>query len=417
MKIIIVAENASERFGGEAIIPLHYFRLLNRRGHDVWLVTHVRVREELEQTLAPELLKNIHFMPDTWMHKILFQIGEWLPHRLNVMTIEALMFLASEFLVRKYIRKKIIDDDIDVVHQPYPVASKRPTMIYDVGVPVVIGPMNGDMNFPSGFSNMESVFERCVVRLLRYGSGLVNWIVPGKKRAAALIVANQRTMDALPVCRSPYIYMMSENGVNISFHDTLSKNKPCGRSTRDEFVYLGRLVDWKNLETLIQAIDIVLAKADASLTIIGDGVERNKIESIIRERGLGEHIQLLGFLPHAEALMRLRQSTALLLPSLYECGGAVVLEAMAREIPVIATNWGGPSDYLSEKTGILIHPESQEQMVNDFAKAMLNLIEQPELCRSMGKEGKKVVERDFDWEKKIDKIELVYQEAIANSDG
>ena len=42
----------------------------------------------------------------------------------------------------------------------------------------------------------------------------------------------------------------------------------------------------------------------------------------------------------------LQGSTALLLPSIYECGGAVVLEAMACGIPAIATAWGGPADYL-----------------------------------------------------------------------
>ncbi|MBN4073456.1 glycosyltransferase family 4 protein [Mariprofundus ferrooxydans] len=417
MKIIIVAENASECFGGEAIIPLHYFRLLTQRGHDVWLVTHSRVRSELEKTLSPELLRYVHFMPDTWMHKLLFYVGEWLPHRLNVMTVEAIMFLISELFVRKYIRQKIVDEDVDVVHQPYPVASKRPTMIYDVGVPVVIGPMNGDMNFPSGFTDMESRFEQFFVRLLRYSSDFANRVIPGKKRAAALIVANQRTMNALPVCSSSHVYVMSENGVNISCQDKLSKNKSDRISAHPEFVYLGRLIDWKNVETLIQALAIVLTKTDAYLTIIGDGTERNKIESIVAETGLEEHVHFLGFLPQAEALPRLRKSIALLLPSLYECGGAVVLEAMANETPVIATNWGGPSDYLNEKSGILIHPESEEQMINDFAKAMLSLIENPELCRSMGQEGRKIVERDFSWEKKIDMIESIYQEAIDNHVG
>ena len=52
---------------------------------------------------------------------------------------------------------------------------------------------------------------------------------------------------------------------------------------------------------------------------------------------------------------------ALVLPSLYECGGAVVLEAMAMGLPVIATKWGGPTDYLDEKTGILIEPTGRRK--------------------------------------------------------
>ena len=80
--------------------------------------------------------------------------------------------------------------------------------------------------------------------------------------------------------------------------------------------------------------------------------------------------------------------------------------------PVIATNWGGPADYVTEKTGILIAPESKLQMIDDFAAAMIHLIENPELCERMGREGRKRVEKEFDWDKKIDVMEHIYQQAI-----
>lgn len=56
--------------------------------------------------------------------------------------------------------------------------------------------------------------------------------------------------------------------------------------------------------------------------------------------------------------------------SLYECGEAVVLEGMAAGLPVIATKWGGPADYLDETTGILIDPISREQMIIDAASSI-----------------------------------------------
>ena len=46
-RVLIVAEHASARFGGEAALPLHYFRVLRNRGVPVWLVTHARTRDEL----------------------------------------------------------------------------------------------------------------------------------------------------------------------------------------------------------------------------------------------------------------------------------------------------------------------------------------------------------------------------------
>jgi hypothetical protein len=48
MRICIVAEHASYRFGGEAILPAHYFARLRARGEEAWLVVHARTRDELE---------------------------------------------------------------------------------------------------------------------------------------------------------------------------------------------------------------------------------------------------------------------------------------------------------------------------------------------------------------------------------
>ena len=53
-------------------------------------------------------------------------------------------------------------------------------------------------------------------------------------------------------------------------------------------------------------------------------------------------------------------------------------------------------------------------MIKDFAIAMLRLIDNPKLCERMGMEGRKRVEKEFDWEKKIDVMEKIYQQAIDN---
>ncbi len=51
LRVLIAAEHASARFGGEAALPLHYFRVLRKRGIPVWLVTHARTRDELAQVI------------------------------------------------------------------------------------------------------------------------------------------------------------------------------------------------------------------------------------------------------------------------------------------------------------------------------------------------------------------------------
>ena len=68
MRILIVAEHASARFGGEAALPLHYYRVLRNREHPVWLLTHARVRNELSELYPEDIGSRIAFIEDTWFH-------------------------------------------------------------------------------------------------------------------------------------------------------------------------------------------------------------------------------------------------------------------------------------------------------------------------------------------------------------
>ena len=76
MRIIIAADNASARFGGEAFIPLNYFRLLLARKEDVRLVVHARNKSELTE-LFPHNLDRLYFVEDTILHKALFWFGRF----------------------------------------------------------------------------------------------------------------------------------------------------------------------------------------------------------------------------------------------------------------------------------------------------------------------------------------------------
>src|SRR5271170_4213040 len=118
---------------------------------------------------------------------------------------------------------------------------------------------------------------------------------------------------------------------------------------------------------------------------------------------------IAGWLPQETCAARLQASLALVLPSIYECGGAVVLEAMAMAKPVIATRWGGPVDYLDESSGILIEPTSYSSLVAGFAEAMTQLMNSPELAKSMGAAGRERAVRDFDWQKKIQQVISIYR--------
>jgi len=69
---------------------------------------------------------------------------------------------------------------------------------------------------------------------------------------------------------------------------------------------------------------------------------RSRQEPQISALGLEHRVELPGWVPQQEAAQRVRKADALVLPSLFECGGAVVLEAIATGLPCTATRWADP---------------------------------------------------------------------------
>jgi glycosyltransferase involved in cell wall biosynthesis len=156
------------------------------------------------------------------------------------------------------------------------------------------------------------------------------------------------------------------------------------------------------------------------LSIIGDGAERARLETLALRLGLlgiraAGRVEFRGWLAQAQCVETLRRCDALVLPSLLECGGAVVLEAMAMEIPVIATAWGGPADYIDASCGILVPPTAREAFIENLAKAFVRLARSPEDRLAMGRAGKAKVARQFDWEVKVDRMLGIYRDVVSRS--
>jgi len=187
MRICIVAEHASTRFGGEAILPVHYFRLLRARGIDSWLVVHSRTRSEVLQ-LFPQDVDRILFVPDLWIHKLIFFCSRFLPRRLSEATLGLLNQLITQFCQRAIVRQLIRDQGIDVIHQPIPVAPRFPSMLFALGKPVVIGPLNGGMEYPPAFHHTESWISRVAIALARFFANAANTLLPGKKHASVCLL-------------------------------------------------------------------------------------------------------------------------------------------------------------------------------------------------------------------------------------
>jgi glycosyltransferase involved in cell wall biosynthesis len=422
MRVLIVAEHASLKFGGEAALPLHYYRILRRRRLPVWLVVHERTRSELE-SLFPLDHDRIVFVPDTKAHLFFWRLSQRLPDRISNFTAGFLLRYLTQLAQRREIRRLLREHAISVIHQPIPVSPKEPSLIFGMNVPVIIGPMNGGMNYPPGFRKLQSGTERLALASARRLADLMNFLLPGKRRAAMLLVANERTRAALPRGLCGNVVTLVENGVDLALWRVPSSSPTKdSASAAAHFVFMGRLIELKAVDLLLLAFKRASAQIPITLSIIGSGDAQTNLEQLARRLEILDDrsdqpgkVCFLGWMSQADCATQLAHCDALVLPSMHECGGAVVLEAMAMEVPVIATAWGGPLDYLDSSCGILVEPSSKEAFVDDLTLALIRLATHPQDRRAMGKAGRLKVIRDFDWEMKVDRMLEHYRSCMAAS--
>ena len=86
-----------------------------------------------------------------------------------------------------------------------------------------------------------------------------------------------------------------------------------------------------------------------------------------------------------------------------------MLEAMASGKPVIAVNWGGPSDYLNAECGVLVEPRDPAYLINELERAIVDLASDPVRRIAMGENGRKRVDEHFLWPDKINRFLDVYR--------
>ncbi|MEZ5734234.1 MAG: glycosyltransferase family 4 protein [Novosphingobium sp.] len=405
-RVLIVAENASLSQGGESYLPVQWLRGLVKEGVDVRLLVHARSKPDLENLLG-EFGSCFHFVPEVLAQTIFWKIGAALPAHVRDFTSGWFVQLISQIMQRRVARGMIEQYGIEVVHQLTPVSPRLPSMLYGLGVPVIIGPMNGNMTYPPQSVRTRPILERGFVPVARSFTNIANYIIPGKRRADVLLVANERTRMALPSGCQGSVGMVCENGVDPTVW-RLADDAAAPPANRLRLAFMGRLERWKGADVALDVLyEVKQQRPEAELWIIGNGPELQRLKRQAEKLGVVDAVTFHGWVPKNECPVLLSQTDVMLFPSLHDCGGAVVLEAMALGLPVVALNWGGPGDYLADGGGVLIEPAGRSQTVAAFVEAVRCLT--PSKRHELSKIAKRIISEHYTWPGKIRQILDVYR--------
>src|SRR5262245_40904019 len=163
----------------------------------------------------------------------------------------------------------------------------------------------------------------------------------------------------------------------------------------------------KRVEDVIEIFSLVRKKTKAKLLMVGDGPERPKAEWLANTHGIAEDVLFMG--KQSDMAKLLSISDILLLPSDLESFGLVALEAMACEVPVVASDVGGLPEVVRHGTDGYLHSPGD---VNAMSESCLRILDNPTLREEMGRRARARARKEFCASKIVVKYEELYQQTI-----
>jgi mannosylfructose-phosphate synthase len=189
----------------------------------------------------------------------------------------------------------------------------------------------------------------------------------------------------------------------------------------EKYVFcLSRIDSNKGLDFLLHAFDLVKNEIFDVHLVIGGGSptpgERERgvfsmMRDIIEKKGMQDRVSIVGYVPDESLAPYYQQAKMFVLPSLYEPFGMTALEAMACNRPVVASRLGGIRTVItSGESGLLVDPSNS----NEFAGAMIRLLQDPALGDRLGRAGREIVVGHFSWEAIAERYVAMYEAYIAD---
>ncbi|HSA99603.1 MAG TPA: glycosyltransferase [Anaerolineales bacterium] len=160
----------------------------------------------------------------------------------------------------------------------------------------------------------------------------------------------------------------------------------------------------KGIQFMIRALPAVLAShPNTYYLVVGDGSHRDALRAEVQKAGLNDRVIFAGM--RRDVARLLAASDIFVLPTLTEALPTVLAEAMAANLPIVASRVGGVPEMVTDgQNGCLVEPEDLDGLVS----ACSQLLGQYELQRAMGAEGWKTVDQKFNIERQVDKLEELY---------
>lgn len=300
----------------------------------------------------------------------------------------------------------------DLLHQVNMCGYREPGLLWKVGPPFIWGPIGGTQNHPWWLlaqAGIRGAIEEAV-------RGAMNWLQlrtslrvrAATQRAALLLVANSTIQRQFGRVFDRETKVMCEIG------SKPVERKPAQRAgDRLRLLWAGEFRAFKALPLLLEAMATASNKQEVRLRVMGDGPQRTRWQRIATRLGIGNQIEWLGWLPHAEALDQYEWADLFTFTSLRDTSGSVVLEALSRGIPVLAVDHQGVGDIVTGECGIKVPLSTKSDIIAGMRRAIERCSADDFLPETLS-QGASRRARDYCWEEQGQRMRDHYRAVLGD---
>jgi glycosyltransferase involved in cell wall biosynthesis len=360
MKILFLSQFFSSTRGGGEYLFYILAKKLADRNHQVWVITN---KIEGESYPSHKNIKII-FVPPV----LIYQGG--LPPSIR----DNFQYLVNATRVGSKIIK---ENNIDIIHS-------------NNFTPALTGNFIAILTSRIHITSIWDIFTLCgcdywkkwvqqtkISKINQFLGPIFEKLVLKIKCDAFHTISEASKKDLLKFGSKKSIYIIPPTIEEILPENVIQNNK--------QFIFVGRLVFYKNVEILIKAIKIIKEKEkEVKLIIVGGGPLLQDLRNMVEKLQIEKNVIIKGFVDAKEKSKLIAQSNALLFPSMCEGFGLVILESFQQKRPVLVSDIPPMSDIIKEgKTGFILNPQNEEE----WAKKIIHLINHQNDSITMGENG------------------------------
>lgn len=259
------------------------------------------------------------------------------------------------------------------------------SFLYKIPVPFIFGPAGGGQTSPEAFKkyfgkswDIEKKRERVSDMLLKYNPACKNMV----EKAAAVWVSNPDTFKLTSKLNANKIFSTLDAALPSTFFPANFLPKT-GRPESLKLLWVGRFMPRKGVLLLLEVMKQLKGFPGITLTMVGDGEQRDLFLESVIEQGLEETVFWKGKVTFDEVKHFYFAHDAFFFTSLRDSCPAQLIEAMAYGMPVVTLDLHGQSIVVNDDTGFRCACETPEMAITELKKAVLKLYHSASLLTSM----------------------------------